>query len=122
MVLNMSSIIITITSLNQNTIPKKVSNRIIISLLFSVGYILITNIINQSYLNFIIPVRPYWSEWSGWQNGVCSRTCGEGSMNQQRRRQCSHGANACVGHADESRQSSCNSHPCPGKSNQRLFA
>jgi len=58
-------------------------------------------------------IRPYWSEWSGWQNGVCSRTCGEGSMNQQRRRQCSHGANACVGHADESRQSSCNSHPCP---------
>merc|ERR1712038_2210883 len=58
-------------------------------------------------------VRPYWSEWSGWQNGVCSRTCGEGSMNQQRRRQCSHGANACVGHGDESRQSSCNSHPCP---------
>lgn len=56
---------------------------------------------------------PYWSEWSGWQNGVCSRTCGTGTMNQQRTRQCSHGANGCYGHGDESRQASCNSHECP---------
>lgn len=58
-------------------------------------------------------VRPYWSEWSGWQNGVCSRTCGTGSMNQRRTRQCSHGAHGCGGHADESRQSACNTHECP---------
>jgi len=58
-------------------------------------------------------VRPYWSEWSGWQNGVCSRTCGTGSMNQRRTRQCSHGANGCGGHGDESRQAACNSHECP---------
>ena len=55
----------------------------------------------------------YYSQWSGWQNGVCSRSCGSGTMNQQRSRHCSHGPNGCDGHADESRQSSCNTQECP---------
>ena len=70
--------------------------------------------LNLTIYIFQFIVRSYWSDWSGWQNGVCSRTCGTGSMNQRRARQCSHGANGCVGHGDESRQSACNSHECPG--------
>ena len=42
-----------------------------------------------------------------------SRSCGTGTMNQQRSRHCSHGPNACNGHADESRQYSCNTQECP---------
>jgi hypothetical protein len=55
----------------------------------------------------------YWSQWAQWQSSVCSKSCGTGTMNQQRTRHCSQGSNACVGHADEAKQISCNSQECP---------
>lgn len=54
----------------------------------------------------------YMYEWTPWQSSACSRSCGTGTMNQQRSRQCSQ-PNACAGHTEEARQSSCNSHECP---------
>ena len=56
----------------------------------------------------------YMYEWTPWQSSACSRSCGTGTMYLQRSRQCSQ-PNACAGHTEEARQSSCNSHECPGK-------
>ena len=57
-----------------------------------------------------------WSQWSKWSN--CSQECGGGSRisNRTIRIESKHDGEECDG--DDSREESCNLHPCPGISLQ----
>ena len=59
-----------------------------------------------------------WTSWSSWSAYTsCSKTCGSGSRNYQRTRQCTnpkHGGNQCIGQSKETIQVHCFTRNCPG--------
>ena len=61
--------------------------------------------------SIFLSVHCQWSEW--WNVGSCSKTCGKGIKNVQRRKlvESSNGGNDCIG--KETDQKYCNIRSCP---------
>ena len=68
-----------------------------------------------------------WTTWAAWSDsGMCSVTCAEGMVDQQRIRTCTepaplHGGMNCSGNDTESQSVPCTQPSCPGKINYESF-